>query len=68
MRPKPNFTTCKICGYRAHDELFPSVHGESHEKYCKTMEKYGHKDMTGGAGVVCPECGNYLDFTYNSKK
>ncbi|MCK4730733.1 MAG: hypothetical protein KAT28_05435 [Candidatus Aenigmarchaeota archaeon] len=67
MRPKPSFTTCNVCNYRAHSENFPNVHGESHEKYYEIMEKYGHKDITKGAGVVCPECGNHKDFTYNSK-
>ncbi len=68
MRPPTEYTKCNECGYRDYDARFPKVHGNSHEKYHKIMEKYGHEDMTGGAGVVCPKCGNYENFTYNSKK
>ena len=68
MRPKTEYTTCNECGYRDYKEKFPSVHGDSHKKYYEVMEKWGHEDMTRGAGVVCPECGNYKEFTYNSKK
>ena len=66
MRAEPSFTTCRKCGYHAHNELFPKVHGDSHKKYYELMEKYGHKDITKGAGVICPECGNYKEFTYDS--
>ncbi len=67
MRPLSSFTTCKVCGYRDYEERFPNVHN-SYEKYCETMKEWGHEgEITKGAGVVCPECGNYLYFIYKSE-
>ncbi len=66
MRPI-EYITCNECGHRDYKERFPSVHGESHEKYYRLMKEYGHEaEITKGAGFICPECGNYKYFTFNS--